>query len=451
LGADAPGGASVTLRLIVPHPSGQRVLLDTGAGEPGLPAITIPKPPGDSWWRETALINRAVRERLGLKSVVLYRADMDGYNAAEDTSGVFVLEMLDAQWAPGGTLAWSAFDQNPSIARALQSQQGDKLPWTRPGWFREASEWISAFVPTRGWTVTSEVEQVRSWFLSSILHAQTTGGGVYLKAVPAAYGYEPVLTWELSQRYPGLLPEVLSIYDTQRWLLMQAVEGIRLDRHPDRTQYLPRWEELLGRYARMQLDYRERSSDLLAMGLPDWRLESISAQIEPFFILLPYLYEESDAALGGGVMARLEAAVPRLLQVCARLGNYGLPPTLHHGDVHSGNILANEAECKLLDWAGFVAVAHPFAFLSTVFDEHRDPAAQARLLDSYLASWQEYGPPERLREAARLAVPVGWFSGALGHAAQLASATAPWEMAQEWGNLVYSLKGMADALEKLEG
>jgi hypothetical protein len=391
-----------------------------------------------------AVVNRAVREQIGLHATVLYCAAFD--DTPDERIASYALEGQDPQWEPAGNLMWAASDDAEAIAGTKYAKLGDNYPWSRPGWFSEASAWLATQVGERGWSLVGEIEQVRSWFLSSILRARTTGGAVYLKAAPPMYRYEPALTERLSRSYSSLLPEVLAVDNERGWLLMRAVEGVKLMHHPDRERYLPRWEGVLRDFARIQLDYVGQIDELFDLGLPDMRLESIAARIEPFFMELPRLFQGSKQAPDTWAIARYESWVPRLLEICAQLEEYGLPPTLHHGDLHSGNILANDHECKLLDWAGFIGVTHPFCFLSTVFEEHSDPQVQDRLLRAYLEPWQRYASMERLLEAARLAIPVGWFCGHLGHSTQFLMSVDPWEVAQEQGNLAYCLHSLEQIL-----
>ena len=430
-----------TARLLVPHPDERRILTDL---EGATPTITVPVPPTDSWWRETAVVNRAVREQMGLHATVLYCAAFD--DTPGERTATYALEVQDPQWEPAGNLMWAAFDDAATVAWDKYAKLGDSNTWSRPGWFGEASQWLEEKVGERGWSLVGEVEQVRSWFLSSILRAETTGGVVYLKAALPMYRYEPALTERLSWSYPSLLPEVLAIDNERRWLLMREVKGVKLRLHPNREQYLPRWEGVLRDYARIQLDYTTQVQELFDVGLPDLRLESIAARIEPFFMALPQLFDRSELAPDAVAMARYESWVPRLLEICAQLREYDLPPTLHHGDLHSGNILANDRDCKLLDWAGFIGVSHPFCFLSTVFEEHTDPQVQDRLLRAYLEPWQLYGSMERLMEAVKLAVRLGWVCGLFGHAAQVQLAADPWEVKQEQGNIAYCLRSLEQIL-----
>ncbi|MEO5951244.1 MAG: phosphotransferase, partial [Chloroflexia bacterium] len=131
--------------------------------------------------------------------------------------------------------------------------------------------------------------------------------------------------------------------------------------------------------------------------------------------------------------------------LCDTLSASNLPPTLHHGDFHSGNILCDQT-CVVLDWSGFVGVSHPFLFLSVVSEEHSDPAVLSILLDAYLSAWTAYAPLPTLREYAQAGIILGWLAGAIGHSRQLAIADGPWDKKQEQGNLEYCLSMLLSLL-----
>jgi hypothetical protein len=424
---------SYNARLFIVHPDGSHLLLD-GEGR-GAPVIQVPRPPTDNWWRESAYLNRSVPAELGLRATLLYCADVEP--AAQ--TGTFVMEAHDRDWQPPAGLRWVASGEARALAGERYAQHGEKLPWTRPGWLAEVSRWVREQVPVEG-----DVEQVRSWFLSCILRASTPDGPVYLKAVPPPFAYEPELTTQLSREQPALVPEVLVVDRERGLLLMRGVDGARLDRFAPADEYLPRWESVLGQYAQVQHRYRERTGELLAMGLPDWQPLSLAAQIEPFFMRLPRL-------LGREGTAGFDVLAPWLLEGCKELERLPLPSTLHHGDLHSGNLLASEGGTRLLDWAGFVAVAHPFCFLSTVFEEHTSTHARSRLLASYLSAWEGYGTRDELHAVVPAAVRLGFFCGALGHAAQMGMASGPWEARNERGNILYCLRMLTRLRNEKEG
>jgi len=329
-----------------------------------------------------------------------------------------------------------------------QIEPNDNAPWMSPGWFDEAATWMTAQLSARGLSIDSEVRQVRSWFLSSILAAIAGGEEFYLKAAPPIYSQEPTLTLDLSKRFRGFVPDVVATDAERGWTLMRAVPGVRLDRHPDTEKYIPRWERLLLRFAEIQLSYMGRVDELLAMGCFDFRLPRLYQHVEALFAELPTLLEGSND-LSEGQISQLQASLPRLRAIFDALEGSGIPPTLHHGDFHSGNILC-DTDCVLLDWSGFIGVAHPFLFLSVVSEEHTQEAVLSGLIDVYLSAWSAYGSPDELRKLARLGIVAGWLAGAVGHRRQIAIAAGPSDEEQERGNLVYCLNALLRLLDNAQ-
>ncbi len=80
----------IKLSLIIPQGDGQKVLMLPGEGGWVLPRVEMHPPPGDSWHREAAHINSAVREQLGLRATVL-RCVYVGSDAEGTRTGTFLI------------------------------------------------------------------------------------------------------------------------------------------------------------------------------------------------------------------------------------------------------------------------------------------------------------------------------------------------------------------------
>jgi hypothetical protein len=430
----------ITLSLVIPQYVGEKVLMLPVNGGWALPTVDMPPPPTDSWWLDAAHITRAVPEHLGLRTTVL-RCLHVGSDAEGQSTGTFLMERHDPDWTFPGPAEWFSPDILPDPFGRLVTegtQSSENAPWTRPGWFGEAAEWMRMQLEARGLRLESEVEQVRSWFLSCLLRVERNEGDYYLKVVPPLFRHEPPLTLDLSERHPGFVPQVVSVDVERRWTLMRNAPGVKLVQHPDKALYLPRWEAILRRFAQIQLDYIPRVDDLLAMGCFDFRLDRLYAGAEVLFAELPHLFGEASN-LSTEEIGLLQASLPSIKTICDELASSGLPPTLHHGDFHSGNILC-DSDCVVLDWSGFVVVSHPFLFLTVVSEELTDSVVMSRMFDAYLPVWSAYGPLDELRRLAGQAILVGWLAGALGHRRQLAIRDGAWDREQELGNLLYCLK-----------
>lgn len=78
------------------------------------------------------------------------------------------------------------------------------IPWTRPGWFEQASLWIHAELERWGIEVSDPMEQPHSRLWSTVLRVPTGEGDVYFKAVSPVHPYEPALLGALELWRPDV-------------------------------------------------------------------------------------------------------------------------------------------------------------------------------------------------------------------------------------------------------
>ncbi len=225
---------------------------------------------------------------------------------------------------------------------------------------------------------------------------------------------------------------------------MEGIAGVKLNDPSVRDGYLTRWEGIFRAFARFQQDNATRPAPLLALGCPDWQLDVLATLLAPLLDEAPALLRGAPDPLTDAELADLRSQVPRLRSLCAELAATPIPTSLHHGDFHSGNILVNDTTCKLIDWAGFVGVTHPFLSLWVPLDEQADDRVRDRLRDAYLCEWRAYAPLDRLRAAATQTLPLAALCGALGHRNQLVHAVTrlPWGIHGEQENMLFCLRRM---------
>lgn len=448
------------LSAIIRHPKSHRVLLREGRDGWMLPGATVALMPTDHRWRDTVRVNRAISYALGITVTTRECVHVSPYPAAgEHGVTVFVMETHGADGIIPGHGEWlnrEDIDRAPFAVpahRALlrdwltRASQRDttRLPWMEEGWFDEAVEWIHAQLDAQSLFRTGPVEQMRAWFLSAILRVPTATGDVYFKAAPPIYAHEPGLTRAVAALAPGLAPQVLAVDRERRWLLMKGIAGVKLRDYPATDEYVARWETILQAFARLQQTGIAQVDSFLDLGCPDWRPAALAPAITSLLTELPALLDGADDPLTSAEMANLHAIAPYLRAVCTNLAATPLPASLHHGDFHSGNILANEHENRLIDWAGFVGVAHPFlSLLVPLEEEHRDPSVRDHLRNVYLREWRAWAPLDQLQAAAILAQPIAAFCGALGHRNQLVHTRmdVPWDRRGEQENMVLCLRRM---------
>ena len=138
--------------------------------------------------------------------------------------------------------------------------------------------------------------------------------------------------------------------------------------------------------------------------------------------------------------ARLRGLAGRIGALSAQLDGFGIPTSVDHSDLHSGNVLAPGDRFVFFDWHE-AAVTHPFfsmvvAMRWVAHNHGVEPGSrqEARLHDAYLDAWAGHGPRASLRAALGLALRVGPLTRALGWMRVVAGLPPP-ERA-EWAEYV---------------
>ena len=363
------------------------VLCTQGQVLGALPPFPVQVP----WWPEVGEIIGAARERYGLDVSVLRligwpsdrRAGGEvSYLAELATPSELDAEILDAlaPW-PGDPLAPHRFRQ----------------PWAEPGGPAEAVQWAAARLADRGIAVTGTAEQIKSWNLSAIWRLPTSAGPMWLKCVPDFFAHEGAMIDAIGA---PLAPRLIA-FEPGR-ILMAEIDGE--DHHEATGPVLPPMIELL---TTEQARWLGRVDELLALGLPDRRLDS----------LLPRMAEVTDAyadQLGESdrrALADLIATLPRRIDA---LADCGIPDTLVHGDFHPGNVRGGAGRYVILDW-GDSAVGHPLTD-ELAFTRRLDDADRAAAATRFAQAWQNLIPGCAPVRAVDLLRPVSPLIAAVQYA-----------------------------------
>jgi hypothetical protein len=313
------------------------------------------------------------------------------------------------------------------------ADQNASLLWTRADWRKQADGWIAAQLERLGMQAAGPVEQphIRPW--STVLRVPTQEGVLYFKAALPAYSqYEVALTAALARWIPQGTPVVLAADPERCWMLMTD-GGISLRKVLQAEGDIRHWHNILPLYAGMQQELSAHLSDLLAMGVPDRRLEALPGLYTELLADPDVVRIDQPEGLTSVEYGRLRAFQPQFAALCAQLAAYGIPETLQHDDLHDNNILVREGRYQLFDW-GDSCISHPFFTLVVVFRsvertlarEPDDPEL-ALLRDLYLEQWTRYAPLEALQRAYGLAHRIGMVCRALTWRRVLPVLEKPWK------------------------
>ncbi|HET7517498.1 MAG TPA: phosphotransferase, partial [Actinomycetes bacterium] len=297
----------------------------------------------------------------------------------------------------------------------------------------EAERWLGETTAAIGRPLTGPVTQVRAWELSCILRAPTASGDVWFKtnaALPLFVNEGVVLT-TLAELFGDRVAAPLAVDAERGWMV--------LDDHGEevgRSASLELVEEVARSYARMQVEAAGQTDRLPAGGCHDRRLDRLAAQAEGW---LPQVEAtgglpgiDDGTWLSAGELAAVRAALPQVLDCCAELAGFAVPPSIVHGDLHLDNVARGPGGYRFFDWTD-ACVAHPFLDLVTIrrgtsFAEEEagsEAELRARLRAAYLPAWAAFEPPERLDRAYRLAAPLGALHQAVCYTSIVASQQPP--------------------------
>jgi hypothetical protein len=269
-------------------------------------------------------------------------------------------------------------------------------PWSRPGWFARASDWMLARMSEQGRPATAEPHQHQVWGVSAVVRAPSAEGDVFLKCSAGAFHREALVTRALADAMPEVVPEVIAVEADEGWLLMRDLDALELG-----EQDQSRWHVGLTSLAGIQRSWTDRTDEMVALGLPIRSLTELAQDVE-------------EIAADGATLSRLPidvrerwlVATPTLIEFCRRLDRIGPSPTLVHGDFHPWNVASGPTATRVFDWTD-AAISHPFVDVVTYVLRTDDIALRRSLLDGYLDAWAEEMPGEVLSEAAELALVVG--------------------------------------------
>ena len=280
--------------------------------------------------------------------------------------------------------------------------------WEQPDWQERANQWIRDTLAQQAVTLIGSIDQfhIRPW--STVMRIPTDVGDVYFKAGAPVFGHEAAITQAMFRWRPDCTPQVLAIDAPTGWMLL-ADGGQRVREAFGQERTIHDWEAILAAYADLQVHLAGHVAELLAMGTRDRRLALLPGLYAALLAEPEWLFIDQPDGLTSAEYERLVEAVPQVAAMCRRLADYAVPESLHHNDLHDGNVLIQNGRYLFFDW-GDSSVAHPFFSLRTVFVsaeytfklDEADPVFDD-LARAYLARWTQFATEDDLWAAYKLA------------------------------------------------
>jgi Phosphotransferase enzyme family len=229
--------------------------------------------------------------------------------------------------------------------------------------------------------------------------------------------FEGPLTALLAGLAPAHTAEVIAVDRDRAWMLTRDA-GTRLrEAAPDRSQ-LAAWEQILPRYAELQLLLAPMVDDVLGLGVTDLRLGTLPALLAEAAESEALTRDDEDGMAPEERRALVDG-LGDFARLCHEAADSGIPPSLQHDDLHDGNVFVRDGGHVFFDW-GDSCVSHPFHSLvvplrATAYKLGLQPGGPevVRLRDAYLEPWTSVLPRAELVVAAELARRTGTVQRAL--------------------------------------
>lgn len=285
------------------------------------------------------------------------------------------------------------------------SSLSSKTPLTQ-----HAIKWIEHEAKQRGLSLTgTEIKVIHDNPWSRIWRIPTSQKDWYFKETKSEDPCEARLASFLAERIPEFTLPVISANLSSGGILMPD-GGVRMRELLRADRDISRWEIALSQYAGVQIVLLPYIDALQTMGVPDRRLARFPGLYEDLIAAVEQIELNTDEGLTRIETSHLRHLSPVTKKLCTELATLGIPETLHHGDLHDGNIFWSPAQQPVFfDW-GDASITHPFFSLRTVFvsvenslNTAPDSPIHARLRDRYLKGWSSFASPEDLRRAFKFA------------------------------------------------
>ena len=286
--------------------------------------------------------------------------------------------------------------------RINRSPERPVVPWEWPGaWGCEAREWVLGHVESLYSAEKVTLTPVRSWSISSVVRAdvesEVGSERLYFKASPTFFSREIALTDVVAERFPGISPKLVAMDAERGWMVMEDLGDLTLGA----ADSVDLWCDAMRALARVQIGFADDARVLEGMGLELRSTSVIPGTLrewsqDPVGLGLGYEAERTEKAL-----RRLSPYFGLVDDLCALVDSAGLPRTLAHGDLDSGNIFVRNGVPVIMDWSDS-SISNPLFDAVLIPQVSRNPD----LAVTYLEEWTEFAPSDRLEEAFEASKPI---------------------------------------------
>jgi hypothetical protein len=379
---------TVEYKVVLAVPASKMILAMPEGNAVRLPRVHIHK-----WTRPAEEITRELRENWNLNTVVLSLVPN-----VDSQPGCAVAEVMDAQITEGHpALRLSCIEEldrtdldageQDHVNGVLTGSHKSAGPFSRPGWIKEAQDWIQRSLANHRIEFNEELRQYNAGDTLALIRFGTHNGQSYwLKAIGERDKHEFAVTLELSRLFPQYLPPLVAVRkDWNAWVTENA--GKQLGSSDD--------VRLLVQAVMTLADFQIRSLDHISC------LETagcVNRRLSILRLHLPDMVTYLETAMAKQTSTKVKPLTPARLQqigsvvdrACSVMQSLGIPDTLVNGDINLDNILYDGSSFRFTDWAEG-GIGNPFLTLQQVIQHViRDGECQEwvpELREAYGTKW----------------------------------------------------------------
>lgn len=247
---------------------------------------------------------------------------------------------------------------------------------------------------------------------SSVFEINTGDEIVYLKQTPIDLFLEADIIKLLCASGVKTIPQIIADNKNEHCFLMTKCGDVTLRDYFDGKLQLDVLEKTIVNYKKLQNSTIKCIDALIAIGVPDWRLDKFSALYNELIGNTKYLYDNNVTI---EKQKQLNQYKDRVQNLCAELATFGIAETLNHSDFHNNNILYDKTNkiTAIID-LGETAINHPLFSLHACIEAAKNrynltedsteyKSLQQCAFDGFLDDKQRY---DRAIEIITLLFPV---------------------------------------------
>jgi hypothetical protein len=402
-------------RIVLVLPWSLRILVERHGNRLRLPRVSLPK-----WTRPAEQLGEALQAKWNVKSIAIdfLPREQAGpqccvieVRSHDWDSTVDGLEPVEVDDLDGDEL--TATDR-VTVLRILAGNAADRGPFCRLGWIDDARTWIQESLPDRLIEFSEDVRVLNASGPFALVRLGTLHPPAYwLKATGAPNAHEFKVTTTLAQYLPDYLPLLVTAREDWNAWVMEDIGQPLCDAFS-----LTSFERAACCLVKLQIESTVHVSALLDSGCFDQRMPAFPSYLPQLIDYLEEIMAKQKSTKAPPIgSVRLHELEHVLQDACASMEVAGVPETLIHNDMNSGNILLDGERTVFTDWAE-AGIGNPFVTFQHLRTHalREDPTHvwATGLTNMYRSHWSSLLSQAAVDHVLSLSLPIAIASYLLG-------------------------------------